>query len=248
MNENNLDQLITDSLHKNTEDTSSLKEQTFKNIMEQIKEIERGGIIMKRKSKMPKIASMILVAIIAVMALMATTDTGQAAIGKIKEFFAPEKKIEQELEGNKEDVNLELEEKMDYIIYVDKNVYKMESENGIDRIVPKETFVEDLPEISMTIEQRENEKPETIATELMENLKSKFVTLEKLDIDEPVTSILVFGHGGSNWDSVIQRYYLVDNTKEGTFIITQTYFLEASEGHGVRFDNMVKEFKIVPRD
>lgn len=41
-----------------------------------------------------------------------------------------------------------------------------------------------------------------------------------------------------------ERYEFVQG-EEGSFIITQRYFLEASEGHGVRFDEMLKQFKIL---
>ncbi|MPW25153.1 hypothetical protein GC105_05035 [Alkalibaculum sp. M08DMB] len=247
MKEDKLDKTIVDILHKQTENTSSLKDETFKNIIGRIDEIEKGGNKMKRKSKVPKIASLIIVSLITITALIATTETGQAAIGKVRELLAPEKEIQQELEGQKEEINLELEEKMDYIIYIDKNYYYMESKGSIDKILPI-GFPDDLPEVSMIIEQRENESPDQIANELMKSLTSKFEILERQDLAEPIPSVLVFGHGGSSWDSVIQRYYLVDNTKGGTFVITQTYFLEASEGHGVRFDNLLKEFKIIPSE
>jgi RNA polymerase sigma factor (sigma-70 family) len=42
----------------------------------------------------------------------------------------------------------------------------------------------------------------------------------------------------------VVKYYLIDNGQGGTFVIEQHYFVEASEGHGARFDNMLKQFQV----
>jgi len=64
-------------------------------------------------------------------------------------------------------------------------------------------------------------------------------------VKEPINSIFIYAGGATKWNDPVSKYYFVDNTKGGTFVIKQQLFLEAAEGHGVRFDNMVKEFKIV---
>jgi hypothetical protein len=37
----------------------------------------------------------------------------------------------------------------------------------------------------------------------------------------------------------------VDDNQGGSYVIEQHLFLEAAEGHGVRFYHMLKEFKVV---
>ncbi|MED4970575.1 RNA polymerase sigma factor [Parageobacillus toebii] len=52
------------------------------------------------------------------------------------------------------------------------------------------------------------------------------------------------GESGRQWNDEVAKYYLVDNGQGGTFVIEQHYFVEASEGHGARFDNMLKQFQV----
>lgn len=87
------------------------------------------------------------------MVLATNTKYVDAAVDKIKEMFAPTKIIQQTLEGDAEEIEVELEASSEkYIIYVDKSIYEVVKEKDKDIIRPKE-ILETLPEISMTIEQ-----------------------------------------------------------------------------------------------
>lgn len=248
MIQDNFDNKISEVLHERTHKAASLKDSTFIKIKNKINKIEKGEnkVIMKRKSRLPKIASITFIVSIILITLISTTEQGQAAIGKIKEFFSPQKTVEQQLEGNEEETEMILQENMDYIIYIDESLYKMESQENIDTIVPINS-VDTVPEVSMSVEQIKDTTPEQLEITLINDLTSQFNIVEnKGKVDSPVPAILLYAREGDDWNSVIVKYYLIDNTKGGTFLITQKYFLEASEGHGVRLDNMLKEFKIIP--
>jgi hypothetical protein len=169
-----------------------------------------------------------------------------ATVNKIKEFFAPNKTIEQNIEGIPTKSNVELNDNPEsYVIYVDKEKYTMEKSDGKDIITPKQKS-KDVPEVSMTIEQVLNKKPDAVLAEIQNDLKSKYKTVKNAEkVTVPVNGLLIQASNGNKWNDAVLNCYLIDNTKGGTFIITEKYFFEAEEGHGTRFKNMLKEFKII---
>jgi hypothetical protein len=102
----------------------------------------------------------------------------------------------------------------------------------------------------MEISQDKDSTPEELAAQFEEELKADFSKVDAAQkVTEPVEGITIHAiDGGTEWDDEVVNYYLVDNTQGGTFVIKQKYFLEASEGHGARFYNMLKEFTIVPEE
>jgi hypothetical protein len=98
----------------------------------------------------------------------------------------------------------------------------------------------------MEIKQVKDKHPGVVASEIEKELNGKFSKIENRGIvKEPVNGTLIYAATGQKWNDTVVQYYVVDNTKGGTFIIKEQYFMEASEGHGTRFYNMLKEFRIV---
>lgn len=243
---------IRKSLSMGTEQSAKLKEQVWENIRTHIESCEGRGdkMTVKRKNGFLKIISSTMVAAAMLSIFFVATEPGQAAIGKIKDFFAPEKKIVQELEGTEEETDVALQEsEMGYIIYLDQERYTIVKGDGVDKIIPKITG-DNIPEVYMEIKQIKDKSPETLASEIEEELKANFSKVQNLGkVSEPLEGIQIHALDKEpKWDSIVVDYFLVDNTKGGSFIIKQHYFLEAAEGHGVRFDNMLKEFVVVSVD
>jgi len=245
-----IDEKITEALQKGTENAVNYKDKVWEGIRIEIEPRYRGVRRMSKKNKksrkMPKILGAGVVAAALAFVFFTETYPGRAAIDRIKEMFVPEKQIVQEIEGSQEDTSVELKEsKMGYILYIDEERYYMEQKDGVDRIVAKHQ-PENAPEVFMEISQVEDKSPEELAEELKVELKSELEIFKDIGkVTEPIDAIFFYGLSGSQWDSKVVRYYLVDNTKGGTFVIKQQYFLEAAEGHGVRLDNILKEFRIV---
>ncbi|MHA6260898.1 hypothetical protein ACXYMX_13515 [Sporosarcina sp. CAU 1771] len=176
------------------------------------------------------------------------TNTGSALIKGIKDMFTPEKEMIQGIEGNDEETMVQLNEGSgsEYIIYIDETRYKMIPGEDMDAIRTLEPLPEDYPEVSLTIKQVPNELPEELATKLETELKKDFPELKEVEtVTEPVAGFLLHGVQGYEWDSKVVHAYVISNGREGSFIITGNYFLEASEGHGARFHYMLETFEIV---
>lgn len=240
MNNKSFDEKITEALIKETDHALKLKEDLWNKI--------EGEISMPKNKKRKNIfIALTSIAAAIVIMFMVGTETGRAAAAKLKELFAPEKKIVQELEGQKEDTDVTLNEsEMDYIIYIDESRYVKESENGKDRIVFREELDSNIPAVYMEIEQIQDKSPEGLAPQIEGELKNSFKTARNEgQVTEPIKGIHLYGRDGDEWNSKVVKYYLVDNEAGGTFLIKQQLFYEAEEGHGVRFDNMLREFKVV---
>ena len=134
-----------------------------------------------------------------------------------------------------------------YVIYVDESRYYVETVDGADRIVPLD-FPEDYPPVYMEISQDTGRTPGEIAAELEPEVGLEYTDtiIGPQNVTDPIDAIEIRGYAGTEWNSPVVRYYLIDNTLGGTFVVKMQYFLEAEEGHGERFSTMLKEFVIVP--
>lgn len=241
------DKKISDALLMGTKEVTELKDMVWSNIE---KELNLDTAIKKqvkpKKNRMLTLAKYGGIAAIVTIVLGLNTQYGEATVAKIKELFAPNKVVKQQLEGTEEQGNMALREgSMKYIIYIDEERYTLEHLEGKDKITAK-SMPENAPEVFMEISQVPDKKPEAVAMEINKELVPQYTKVENRGaVDEPIKANLVYANNGTQWNSAIIKYYLVDNTKGGTFIIKQQFFLEAEEGHGARMSNMLKEFKIV---
>ena len=201
---------------------------------------------MKRKRNFIRLAASVAAIVILVAGL--NTQPGLALVNRIRELFDPEKNITQDIEGTPEERNVKLNEGKDaeYVIYVDEERYGFVRGEDADRIVPNPPLEERYPEVSMEIRQVNDKKPEALIEEIQAKLQQEFSDVTAPEkVDQPVSGWTFRGLEGGKWDSRLVRVYVIDNRKEGSFVITQRYFLEAEEGHGARFDHMLREFYIV---
>lgn len=183
-----------------------------------------------------------------ILAFSLLTDTGTAFMTEMKELFIPKKQVMQNIEGVDEEVEVELNEgkNADYVIYVDETRYKLTSRDTSDIITPVHPVPKNYPEVTMEIKQVQNEKPEILIEKIAADLKKEFSELGEIEaVKEPVIGFKVHGKAGNNADSKIVTVFVISNGKEGSFVITQRYFLEAAEGHGARFHQMLKSFKLI---
>lgn len=269
-----IDKQLKDDLEKGTEDALRYKEEIWTAIKGRIEEERMDGQANSKESAVPgseeptfrargtrrgrgrsragKRAGLLLlttaVAASIWVGLNFQSAPVQAWFDQVKAWFAPQKEVQQEIEGMPESSENLLYEgaNSDYVIYIDESWFQMIHGDEIDRIEPKEKPEDDrYPEVYMEISQR-NEAPQAVAEQLQAELKD-YPKLEAQSIEEPVRGWevrAIGGSGGQEWDDPVIRYYVFDNEQGGSFIVKQHYFLEASEGYGARFYHMMKEFYI----
>ena len=244
----NFDDRIKKSLEDNINISHEEKQEIWNNIERELFAKQSKGELKMKRSKKRSYQGLVVAAAVLIVAIGVQTEMGHAIIDQIKEFFAPQKNIVQEIEGNKEktDINLQTPSSTDYVIYVDEERYVFVDGEESDMITMKNPPVGNYPEVSMKIKQVINKTPEDVIKDLETSISEEYNTFHKPEeIREPIVGWTLMGLKGQNWDSEVIKIYVLSNGKQGSFIITQKYFLEAAEGHGVRFDEMVKEFHLI---
>lgn len=242
-----LDDHIKEALLKGTQTAPELKEDIWKNIENSLEKEEAQNRIPKEQRKYkPSFLKVASIAIIFALVFFTTTHYGRAAIYQLKVLFEPEKQITENIEGNEEKKEYSLQKgQMGYVIYIDESMYTKEILKNKDKIVPKNK-AEYLPEMYMEISQVEDQTPQETAVDLENTLEEEYEEYKSEGmVEKPLKALHLTANTGYNPDDLLIKYYLVDNTEGGTFIIKLQYIREAAEGHGARFYHMLQEFKVV---
>lgn len=257
MKRNNVDEKIKQMLLKQTEIDDSLKETTWNKINE---ELHRPRQTEQKKTPQRKkwLISFVVAAAMMLIVVGTMTETGRAMIQNIKDTFVPNKQVEIEIEGQKEpsNVQLEMNEQLEYIIYIDEDRYRMETVDGVDRVVTKEPLGDSYPEVYMEISERSEIGKDELITEIEQQLDQDGVSLiNREEVSKPVKATMLYALESSYvedgeiidlaWDAIVHRYYIIPVEDEKAFIVKQQFFTEAEEGHGARFDAMLESFEIV---
>lgn len=130
-----------------------------------------------------------------------------------------------------------------FAIYYDTELYTMSEENEITYI----RFVtdNDLPPCEIEIKYIPHMAPsdaaEAIRTEMLESWDS---VSEVRNLEARDGLIFDFA-AGTNWDSACGAVYFLSDGRDGSFQLTTRYFVEATEGHGARFGQMVQTFEVI---
>ncbi|WP_026477830.1 hypothetical protein [Alkaliphilus transvaalensis] len=252
-----LDEKIRNSLLKESKASVELKDEIWNKIEKRIDEVHyekdfkmEGSRKMrteiKKNNSRKRLWGIGTVAAALLIVFLAGTAPGHATIDRIREFFAPEKTITEELEGMEEERDVTLQKsKLGYVIYFDEEMFKMDALDGKDKIAPIHQ-ADYVPEVYMEIQQVTDQSIDELK-EALENLVKAEYEINRTEdsVTSPVEGILIQGQKGYQWDDIVVRYYLIDNTEGGTFIIKQQFFVEAFEGFGARFNNMLREFHII---
>ncbi|MHA6481531.1 hypothetical protein ACX1C1_06450 [Paenibacillus sp. strain BS8-2] len=213
----------------------------------------RSRLYNKKKhswTKGMKIAVGSAAAVVAITVFL-TLPVGTAMMDSIQHWFQPEKKIEIEVEGQKEETNgqAHVDQSSDYAIYFDKDRYKLVEGADRDMITTIDPLPAEYPEVSLTIEQKTEMLPEQLAKELAEELKGDYARVDAVErVTAPVDGYLVHAIDGNDRLSKVVNVYVVSNGKQGSFILSSNYFLEAAEGHGSRFRQTLEQFQVLEEE
>jgi hypothetical protein len=252
MKEDQLDEAMKRSIEKHTDSMLQHKKDIWNNIEKELfmTGMSRKTTYTKGKKKIGKRISWIIgvAAAASMIGVFTTTNTGQAFVEQIKQYFEPKKQVEEHIEGMPEEKEVVLQDtKSGYVIYIDEERYKLVEEDGRDVIVTQTPLGDAYPEVSLSIEQSGNETPEQAVMRIQQELAGQYDTVKQPEaVTEPLEATLISAiDGGQQWDSPVAKVYVLSNERGGSFIITEKYFLEAEEGHGARFYYMLQQFTIV---
>lgn len=138
------------------------------------------------------------------------------------------------------------EEIPDFYLFVDNENYTSFQEDGvyiIRTLFPPEED-DDFPVSELRITHQAAITLDDAEAALRQSLSQRYSSVsDTLADDAGRRSISALG--GSAWNSPVRDVWLVEDGLGGVFTLTADYFLEASEGHGIRFADMVSTFRVV---
>lgn len=146
------------------------------------------------------------------------------------------------VEGEDEVIQMELVRGFDslYSMYVDKERYQFGTEEKKDILKPIVSVPEGYPEVTMEILYIDDRDPDGVKEDFE---KEYDFPLKERAVTSPVDALSFHGTSGTEPDSEVVTIYLMD-AFGGTLLIKEKYFLEAQEGHGARFEQMLETFQL----
>ena len=131
-----------------------------------------------------------------------------------------------------------------FAIYYDPEWYAMTEENGVTYI-RFDMEGADLPPCEIEIKHLADQTPDAAAAATREEMLPNWETVTEAQALEGKDGVELSFSAGMNWDSVCGRVYFISDGRDGAFQITARYFVEAAEGHGSRFYQMVQTFEVI---
>ncbi len=150
-----------------------------------------------------------------------------------------------EIEGMKETINVLWHTGDGYGIMYDADRFEYSDKDGTDTFVAENPDPAIYPYVYVSISRLDNKNVNDYVKELTD-------TLSKNSLKSETTADVSIGNykgtqitakAGTEWNSVIRNYYIME---EGSFLysIETQYFMEAAEGYGARIHAMLNTFEI----
>ncbi len=132
-----------------------------------------------------------------------------------------------------------------YKIMYDVDRFEYSKKDGSDTFVAENPDPAIYPYVYLSINRLENKSAKDYVKELSDTL-SKSGLKSETTTDASIgkyKGTIVTARAGSEWNSIIRNYYIIEN---GTSLYTMEsqYFLEAAEGYGARIYAMLNTFEM----
>ena len=138
----------------------------------------------------------------------------------------------------------ESQEAVDFLIYVNEEQFHICEENGLYSIRSNSPLPEGFPECGLDITHLAGTSPDEARRSAAESLSGRYTEIFQED-ESAVFPLYLWASAGTDWDSEQARLWFVSDGQGGTFVLASRYFLEAEEGLGMRFQDMVSSFRVV---
>ena len=132
-----------------------------------------------------------------------------------------------------------------FVLYVNQESYRCREEDGVYLVEPVLAPPSELPPCRLEIVQKEHIAPQYAAKLAAEALAKSYAEISDITEATVLDGLTVSGSDGTAWDAAQADVYVVSDQQGGAYVLTARYFTEATEGHGVRFRDMVGTFEAV---
>lgn len=141
------------------------------------------------------------------------------------------------------------ETSVDFLIYINEEQFNICEENGLYSIRSTRSLPEDFPECGLDILHLSGTAPDEARTDAERAAKEHYGEVSAEDLSAPLPDALYLrASAGTAWDDEQAELWFVSDGQGGSFVLTARYFLEAEEGLGARFRDMVSSFRVISPD
>lgn len=144
---------------------------------------------------------------------------------------------------------LSQEDRVDFLIYVNEEQFSIREEEGLYSIRSTSPLPEDFPELGLDILHLSGTAPDAAKADAETAMRERYGTVTSEEPSAALPGSLYLRAGaGTDWDSEQAELWFVDDGQGGTFVLAARYFLEAEEGMGRTFRDMVSSFRAISPD
>ena len=130
-----------------------------------------------------------------------------------------------------------------FAIYYDTELYTMSEENGVTYI--RFATDNDLPPCEVEIKHISNVTPYNAAEAVRKEMADSWESVSEVRSLETREGLIFDFAAGMDWNSACGSVYFLSDGRDGCFQLTTRYFVEATEGHGARFSQMIQTFEVI---
>lgn len=138
----------------------------------------------------------------------------------------------------------------EFTFWVNEESYYTFEQNGVYTVKPydpPQVPGEELPECKFEVEYLACSMEDALET-VWERLESLYTSVAYGSDTEDRIEHYFRADNGTDWNAAQREVWLLPyekpNEEEGVFVLSSSYFLEAEEGHGVRFRDMAATFRV----
>lgn len=133
-----------------------------------------------------------------------------------------------------------------FVLYVDTENYIFTEENDIYTVRPQE-FPDWLPPCYMEIYRLADITGEEAAEAASLQLTESYEDVWEIQETEAPKGLYVFAYAneGIGWNAPVLEMWFIEDGAGGVYVIAAHYFMEATEGHGIRFETIAGTFKVL---
>ena len=134
-----------------------------------------------------------------------------------------------------------------FTIYINEELYALSEQSGACVVRPKDPVQipgAELPPCELWITHQSQSLEEAKAA-LPESWRTKYPTLSDWESDPLTGALRLYGWESTDWDAEYFEAFLFDDGEGGAYVLSFTCFMEAVEGHGARFADMIRTFRSV---
>lgn len=137
-----------------------------------------------------------------------------------------------------------------FTIYINEELYALSEEGGnyvVRPLTPVQIDGAELPPCELWITHRGELSVEEARESLPEGWRGDYPELSGWEEDPLTGTPRLCGWDGTGWDAPYMETFLFEDGEGGVYVLTFTCFMEAVEGHGARFSDMIRTFRPVQR-